>query len=103
VSFHILLALADEPLHGYAVMRAVADATDGRMKLGSGTLYRAIASLLSSGLVKEASPDRPSYDDARRRYYEMTAFGRTVLVAETKRMAGAVTLAKAKRLLAKPG
>ena len=101
VSFHILLALADGAQHGYAIMRGINELTDGQVRLGSGTLYRAISSLLSGGLVEETSPERRSYDDERRRYYALTALGRTVLVAETRRMASAVSLARAKRILPK--
>ena len=100
-TFYILLALADGAQHGYAIMRAVRNREGGGIRLGSGTLYRAISSLLSSGLVEEVTPERPSYDDARRRYYGLTKLGHDVLVAETQRMANAVSLARARRIVIK--
>ena len=100
-TFHILLVLADGARHGYAIMRTVRDVEGGGIRLGSGTLYRAISSLLASGLLEEVTPDRPSYDDARRRYYGLTRLGHDVLVAETQRMANAVNLARARRIAVK--
>lgn len=101
VSFYVLLALTDGAKHGYAIMRGVADLTDGEVRLGSGTMYRAISSLLDDGLVEETTPDRPTYDDERRRYYALTTLGRSVLQAETKRMENAVKLSRAKRVQAR--
>src|ERR1043166_716963 len=100
VSFYVLLALTDGAKHGYAIMRGVADLTDGEVRLGSGTMYRAISSLLDDGLVEETTPDRPTYDDERRRYYALTTLGRSVWQAETKRMENAVKLSRAKRVQA---
>jgi len=102
VSFYILLALKDESQHGYAIMRSVRELTDGQVRLGSGTLYRAISSLLSADLVEETAPERPTYDDARRRYYRLTDLGRSVLHAEARRMEHAVRLTKAKRPQPRP-
>src|SRR3954471_4406150 len=95
--FHVLLALADGERHGYAIMQEVAGATNGRIKIGPGTLYGTIKRLLKIRLVEESEerPD-PSLDDERRRYYRLTALGRRVVRAEAKRLAGAVTVAMAK-------
>ena len=99
--FHILLALADEERHGYGIMQDVAWQTNGALQLGPGTLYGCLKRMLAAGLVEESDerPD-PAMDDERRRYYRMTALGRRVVRAEAERLAGAVTAARSRRLLA---
>jgi DNA-binding PadR family transcriptional regulator len=99
--FHILLALADEERHGYGIMQDVAWQTNDALQLGPGTLYGCLKRMLAAGLVEESAerPD-PAMDDERRRYYRMTALGRRVVRAEAERLAGAVTAARARRLLA---
>jgi DNA-binding PadR family transcriptional regulator len=98
--FHILLALSDGEKHGYAIMRAVRETTQGRMVLGPGTLYGAVKRLLRDNLIVESDyrPDS-SVDDARRRYYALTDLGRRVLVAESQRLADLVEFARRKDLL----
>jgi DNA-binding PadR family transcriptional regulator len=98
--FHILLGLADEERHGYAIMLHVEELTDGALKLGPGTLYTSIKRLLTATLIEE-SDDRPdeSLDDQRRRYYRLTRLGRKVLTAETERMSRMLRHARAKRIL----
>lgn len=98
--FHILLALADGEKHGYAIMREAEKSTAGRVAMGPGTLYGAIKRLLKNGLIAEtaARPD-PALDDARRRYYELTARGRDVLAAETERLVLMVDNARRKNVL----
>lgn len=98
-SFHILLALADGEQHGYAIMREVRAATDDLIRLGPGTLYRVIETLLDGGMINEIEREAGSYDDTRRRYYRLTPAGRRGLEAEAKRLANAVALARAKRVL----
>jgi DNA-binding PadR family transcriptional regulator len=95
--FHILLALAEEERHGYGIMQDVARQTDGALQLGPGTLYGCLKRMLATGLVEESDerPD-PTLDDERRRYYRMTAFGKRMVRAEAKRLAGAVTVAMAR-------
>lgn len=95
-TFHILMALADDDRHGYAVIQDVARRTGGAVKLSAGTLYRTIQRLLDQGLIVEID-DRPApdMDDERRRYYRLTAFGRDVAEAETARLSGLVKLARA--------
>src|SRR5687768_6665056 len=97
--FHILLAVADEDRHGYAIMQEVARLTDGAIHMGPGTLYGTIKRMLASGLLEEAEerPD-PDLDDERRRYYRATALGVRVLKAETARMATLVDAARAKKV-----
>src|SRR5580765_3811833 len=100
--FHVLLALADGECHGYAIMRQVADNTQGRMKMGPGTLYGTIKRLLEARLIEESDerPD-PKLDDERRRYYRLTAIGQRVVRIEAQRYADIVALARGKRLLGK--
>jgi DNA-binding PadR family transcriptional regulator len=101
--FQILLALADEERHGYAIKREVAARTNGDVQLGPGTLYGSIKRMVGSGLIAESDerPD-PELDDERRRYYRITPLGRQVAVAEARRMERLVSIARAKRLLGRP-
>ena len=86
-TLHILLALAGEDLHGYAIMQQVAKQSEGRYKLGPGTLYDNLQRLLGQGLVHERARDSGrSSGDERRRYYRLTALGRGVLSAEIARL-----------------
>jgi DNA-binding PadR family transcriptional regulator len=102
--FHILLALADRQRHGYAIMKAIARATDARVQLSTGTLYAAIKRLLADGLIEE-SDQRPEdeLDDERRRYYRLTPAGRELARLESERVAGLTLLARRKKLLAGNG
>src|SRR5438874_2558488 len=95
--FHILVALADEERHGYGIMQDVAQQTDGALQLGPGTLYGCLKRMLAAKFVEESDerPD-PALDDERRRYYRMTALGKRAVHAETQRLAGALTAARAK-------
>lgn len=93
--FHILLALADAPAHGYAVMQAVERETEGTLKLGPGTLYGAIRRLRADGLIEEIEGD----GDAARRSYRLTAPGRRMLRREARRLERLVESARARRLL----
>ncbi len=99
--FHILLALTGGRLHGYAIIREVADRTEGALRLGTGTLYTALARLEALGLVEE-SDRRPiaAKDDERRRYYRLTAAGKAVLRAETARLETLVRHARHKGVTA---
>src|SRR3712207_887329 len=99
-ALHILLALADEERHGYAIMKEIEGRTGGEVRLGPGTLYGAIKRMLADGLVEESveRPD-PGLDDQRRRYYRMTSFGRRVAGAEVERLARLVSAARAKKLV----
>jgi DNA-binding PadR family transcriptional regulator len=82
---HILVALVAEDRHGYGIMQAVLRQSDGRYKLGPGTLYDNLQKLLSGGLVEEA-PRVTADDDPRRRYYRVSKLGRKVLLAELSRL-----------------
>src|SRR5437879_1463980 len=98
--FHILLALADGERHGYGIMQEVASRSDGKMRLGPGTLYGSIKRMLAEKLIEESDerPD-PELDDERRRYYQLTQFGQRVVSAEVDRLAKLVRLARSKSLL----
>jgi DNA-binding PadR family transcriptional regulator len=96
-AFHILMALAEEERHGYAIMQDVAARTGGHLKLSAGTLYRSIQRMLEQGLIAE-SPRRPApdIDDERRRYYRITPLGVAVARAEARRLAQLVRMARAR-------
>ena len=82
-TLHILLALAGEDLHGYAIMQQVSRQSEGRYKLGPGTLYDNLQRLLTQGLVQERAQERGrTGGDSRRRYYRLTNQGRKVLAAQ---------------------
>jgi len=100
--FHVLLALTDGERHGYAIMQEVAQSTEGRIKMGPGTLYGTLKRLLESELIAEceARPD-PRLDDERRRYYRLTGIGEQVVRAEARRYADIVALARGKKLIGK--
>ncbi|HEX9871971.1 MAG TPA: PadR family transcriptional regulator [Candidatus Tectomicrobia bacterium] len=99
--FHILLALADDEKHGYAIMQEVDAMTEGKVQMGPGTLYGSIKRMLAASLIEE-SDDRPdpTLDDERRRYYRQTGLGHKVLNAEAQRMATLMRLARRKNVLA---
>ena len=100
--FHVLLALADAERHGYGIIKEVEARTEGRVRLGPGTLYGSIKRMLEEGLIEE-SDERPDseLDDERRRYYRLTGFGRRVATAEAERLEGLVASARDKRLLSR--
>lgn len=91
--FHILLALAEMPKHGYGIMQEVEARSDGKVTIGPGTLYEAIHGLRDKGLIRETQAPDPDAD-SRRRYYELTGIGAEVLRAETERLSDLVALAR---------
>lgn len=94
-TFHILLAVAGDDRHGYAIIQDVAARTDGQLRLSAGTLYRSIQRMLEDGLIVEAKErPAPDLDDERRRYYAITPFGARVARAETRRLRDLVRLAR---------
>jgi DNA-binding PadR family transcriptional regulator len=99
-AFHILLALVDGEKHGYGIMRQVAEDTDGKVRLGPGTLYGSIQTLLDAGYVQESGERTdPGAGDERRRYYRLAGAGRAALKTETERIANLLRLAKSKKLV----
>jgi DNA-binding PadR family transcriptional regulator len=95
---HILLCLAGEPRHGYGIMQDVTRQSNGQYKLGPGTLYDNLQKLMNQGLVEEVRR-KIADDDPRRRYYGLTALGRSVLEADVERLKNVVREA---RVLLKP-
>ncbi len=95
-TFHILMALASEDRHGYAIIQDIEQRTNGALRLSAGTLYRSIQRMLEQGLLVETN-DRPApeLDDERRRYYRITPFGTSVAKAEARRLNELVTMARA--------
>jgi len=95
-TFHILMALADEDRHGYAVIQDIAARTDGAIQMSAGTLYRSIQRMIEQELIVEVHErPAPDLDDERRRYYRITKFGEAVARAEARRLQNLVRLARA--------
>ncbi len=98
--FHVLLALAGRPRHGYGIIKRAAEQTDGHVRLGPGTLYGAIRRTTAAGWVAEADPPRGESADSRRTaYYRLTPAGRTAVAEAARRMAGVVAVADGLGLL----
>ena len=98
-AFQILLSLADSELHGYGIMRQVEAQTNGRMRLGPGTLYSSIQALLEEGLIEEVdSVANIGGEQERRRFYRLAASGRKLARAEAERLADLLRVARAKKI-----
>jgi DNA-binding PadR family transcriptional regulator len=95
----ILLSLAEDDKHGYAVMKDARSPEGGGIPMGPGTLYGSIDRMMRDGLVEESDKQ----DDERRRYYRLTAQGRAALAAELERLDAAVSTARSLGLLPKRG
>lgn len=99
-TLHILMALADDDRHGYAIIQDVAERTDGKLTLSAGTLYRSIQRMLDQGLITEPrTRPAPELDDQRRRYYRITPLGLAVARAEAARLTDLVRMARATGLV----
>jgi len=96
--FHVLVALSEQPQHGYGIMQDILERTDGKVRLWPPTLYGTIKRLIEEGLI-EPSETRPApaLDDARRRYYSLTGLGRRVLAAECDRLEDLIRVVHARR------
>ncbi|MGH7468724.1 MAG: PadR family transcriptional regulator [Longimicrobiales bacterium] len=99
-TLHILMSLAEEDRHGYAIIQDVEERTEGELRLSAGTLYRSIQRMLEQGLITEPRV-RPAriYDDERRRYYRITPLGIAVARAELHRLTQLVRLGRARGLI----
>ena len=98
-AFQILLSLADNDLHGYGIMRQVEEQTNGRMRLGPGTLYSSIQGLLEEGLIEEVGPNSGAPDaNDRRRFYRLSSSGRKVARTEAERLADLLRVARARKI-----
>lgn len=95
-TFHILIALADEDRHGYAIIRDIEARTSGKLRMSPGTLYRSVQRMVDQGLITETDerPD-PEFDDERRRYYRITSLGKQAARAEAARMSSLLDQARA--------
>jgi len=98
-AFQILMALVDDDLHGYEIMRRVEEQTAGRTRLGPGTLYSSIQALLEAGFIAEVSSRKAEDADERRRYYRVTAAGRNAGREEAERLADLLRIARSKKIL----
>jgi DNA-binding PadR family transcriptional regulator len=95
-TFHILMALADDDRHGYAIIQEIEARTGGELRLSAGTLYRSIQRMIEQDLIVEIHErPAPELDDERRRYYRITKFGEAVARAEARRLQNLVRLARA--------
>lgn len=99
VWFHILLALADDAQHGYAIRHRVEERTHGAVKLWPATLYGSVRDLSDQGLIEALEGESDPDADARRRYYRLTRLGMRVLQGETDRLQGLVDAARGSRAL----
>ena len=98
-AFQILLSLAGEDLHGYGIMRQVADQTAGRMRLGPGTLYSSIQTLLEEKFIEEVHQrEDTKLGQERRRYYRLTSSGRKLARDEAERLADLLRVARVKKI-----
>lgn len=100
--FQVLLALADEPRHGYGIIGEVDVRTGGVIRFKTGTLYVLLQRLADERLIEESRErPRPSEDDERRKYYALTTLGRAVMRAEAERLEAVVGDARRKRVLSR--
>jgi DNA-binding PadR family transcriptional regulator len=96
---HILLALSTQERHGYGIMKQVDLDSQGKVKMGPGTLYGSLGRMIDAGLIRESEKKvDPKLDDERRVYYKMTALGQKALAAELQRYREVVAVARQKRL-----
>ena len=96
---HILLALSTQERHGYGIMMEVESDSQGKVKMGPGTLYGSIGRMIEAGLIRESDKRvDPEMDDERRVYYKITALGQATLAAELERYREVVAVAKKKQL-----
>lgn len=98
-TFHILMSLAEEERHGYAIIKDVEGSTNGDLRLSPGTLYRSIQRMLEDGLIVE-SGRRPAraFDDERRRYYRITPTGIAAARSELRRLAEMIRIGRERGL-----
>jgi DNA-binding PadR family transcriptional regulator len=101
--FHILIALADQPLHGYGIMLDISERSQGKLKLSPGTLYGSIKQMLDDGLIDEMTGRSAPADSERRRYYRLTKDGREAARQEMARMAALLNHARLTSLRSSEG
>jgi DNA-binding PadR family transcriptional regulator len=92
---HILLALSTKERHGYAIMKQVETDSQGKVKMGPGTLYGSLGRMIEAGLIRESEKRvDPKMDDERRVYYKVTGVGQKALAAELQRYRDVVAVAR---------
>lgn len=96
LDYHVLLAMAEGPLWGYAIKEAIESESAGALTPRAGTLYRVLARLIGGALVREAAPPEgaPPHPGRERKYYALTPEGRVALANEARRLRGAAALAE---------
>jgi DNA-binding PadR family transcriptional regulator len=94
----ILLSLHQGPLHGYSIIQDVRERTSDEIRLTASTLYDALSRLVDLGWIAEVDPPADSAD-GRRRYYALTARGRTAAEQEVRRLERLVRMARATGVL----
>ena len=105
LEYHVLLALANKPVYGYAIKDAVDTESDGTLTPRAGSLYRVLARLMAWGLVTETEPaeEATPHPGLARKYYGLTAEGRGMLAAEARRQRSAAALADERLGIAEGG
>jgi len=92
---HILLALSSKERHGYGIMKQVESDSQGKVKMGPGTLYGSLGRMIEAGLIRESDKRvDPKMDDERRVYYKLSGVGQKALAAELQRYRDVVAVAK---------
>lgn len=92
LALHVLLALGEEPLHGWGIVRRIEERTAGVWSPSAGSLYLAMTRLEAQGLIADAEPPAEGVD-ARRRYHRLTPLGRRVVALERERLASVLAWA----------
>lgn len=96
---HILIALSTQERHGYGIMKEVERDSQGKVKMGPGTLYGSISRMMEAGLIRESDKKiDPDLDDERRVYYQIAGIGRAALAAELERYRDVVAVARKKQI-----
>ena len=95
----ILLSLAQQPRHGYAIMKDVESLSEQRVQFSTGTLYGALRRLLGDGWIERVAEDQDDSlkDERNRKYYSLTDQGKRALEAELDRMQQLIRVAKLRR------
>jgi PadR family transcriptional regulator, regulatory protein PadR len=102
LDIYILVALAEGPAHGYAVMQAIRERSGGAVRVSTGSFYRRLSAAIKDGLVEETGG--PKHDDPRRgAYYRLTTTGRRVLADERDRLAALVAAVDGLRAMPRRG
>ena len=102
-AFEILLSLAEEDLHGYAIMLAIEERTGGRVSLNPGTLYRALDRLVDRELLGRVDGEQGGSGAERHKFFHLSNLGARVAAGEAARLADQVRAAQARALFEKPG